>query len=51
VPRNHMTLCRTAHVEMCPRHERGRNPGGVAGRFCASWLRFSEKVPSKSLIA
>ena len=31
-------------------HERGQNPGGVLGDFCASWLRFSKNGPSKSLI-
>ena len=31
--------------------ERGQNPRGVSGDFCASWMRFSKKVPSKSLIA
>jgi DNA-binding helix-hairpin-helix protein with protein kinase domain len=33
------------------RSERGQNLGGVLGDFCASWLRNSKNVPSKSLIA
>jgi hypothetical protein len=31
--------------------ERGQDTGGFLGDFCASWLRFSRKIPSKSLIA
>jgi hypothetical protein len=31
--------------------ERGQDPRGFLGDFCANWLRFSKKVPSKSLIA
>jgi hypothetical protein len=31
--------------------ERGRDERGVFGGFCASWVRFSRKIPSKSLIA
>ena len=29
----------------------GKIREGFLGDFCASWLRFSKKVPSKSLIA
>jgi site-specific recombinase XerD len=31
--------------------ERGQERRGFRGGFCASWLRFSRKIPSKSLIA
>jgi hypothetical protein len=30
--------------------DRAQDPKGVLGRFCASWPRFSKKIPSKSLI-
>jgi hypothetical protein len=33
------------------RGERGQDEGGFLGDFCASWLRFSKNIPSKSLIA
>jgi hypothetical protein len=37
---------------ICLEGERGHDAGGfVFGEFCASWLRFSRKIPSKSLIA
>ena len=35
----------------CTASDRGRGPGGGRGDSCASWLRFSRKIPSKSLIA
>ena len=31
--------------------ERGQDEGGLLGEFCANWLRFPRKIPSKSLIA
>jgi hypothetical protein len=54
VESTHITLNETSIVaflvEKCA-GERGQNQGGVPGDFCASWLRFSKNVPSKSLIA
>jgi hypothetical protein len=44
------SLCRVA-AERLPAREHGQNSRGFSGDFCANWLRFSKKVPSKSLIA